>query len=113
MAREKGKTALPKDEQALTDKITKLAANKNPSEAQKKEIKELRSELAGLRFIRLAPKRVKRAISTINAVGKLTGNGYRYTKENADKISKALADAINNVVRKFNGQKENAEEFTL
>ena len=54
------------------------------------------------RFIRLAEKRVPKAIQAIRLIGNLSSRGnYSYTKEDADKIYRALENEIREMKSRF------------
>lgn len=116
MAAKKGvkkESKIPPAEQGLHDKIAKLLETKNPGDETKQRIKLAKQELAGMRFLRLATPRVNKAINAIAGIGKLTGNGYAFTPDQAEKIIGAISDATASIARKFEGTKEEKQTFSL
>lgn len=102
------------EEAELTSQLEKLAAVKNPTDAQKEQRKTLRGKIAPLRFVRLAQQRVPRAVKAIQAIGKLTGSGYVHTEEQAEKILKVIDSAVDAVRNKLKGEAgETESKFTL
>lgn len=71
------------------------------------------NETKAQRFVRLAKQRVPKAIKQIANIGKLSGGGYEYTSEQANKIVAALTAAVTEVKEKFAGKKHAAIEFDL
>jgi len=98
---------------ALQKTVDTLSEMKNRSDAQTATLKASRVALAPLRFQRLAVPRVSRVIKAIESVGKLTGAGYKFTPEQADKIIKALQNAVEQIASKFAGTVAETSGFTL
>jgi hypothetical protein len=67
------------------------------------------------RFVRLAVKRVNRAIRDLRLIGNLSNRSvYDYTDEDARKIVKALQKEVETVKARFSGPGEAGEnEFSL
>ncbi len=68
------------------------------------------------KFARLATKRTQAALGKIRLLGNLTGSGYRYTEDQANKVLAALRQAVDELegkFRKVRGQKMGSEPFTL
>lgn len=66
------------------------------------------------RFVRVAPKRVRKAIWAIRMVARLGGGNYRPTKEEIQKIVSALDEEIEEMKRKLAGEtEEKTVEFEL
>lgn len=108
--REEKRTAQEIALQKTVDTISKIEKR---TEAQTAQLKTARAALAPLRFQRLAVPRVSRAIKAIESVGKLTGAGYKFTPEQADKCIKALQDAVELAASKFQGTVAEASGFSL
>jgi len=53
------------------------------------------------RFKRVGKLRVSLALAKIDAVGKLTGKGYEFTQEQADKICSALQSSVDRVKTRY------------
>lgn len=116
MAAKKGSkkpATLSADEQSVVSKIEELSKKESLTDNQKQTLKGLRGELASLRFLRLAPARVNKALKAIDAISKLTGPGYAYTPEQSEKILEALRDKLAAVDKKFEGTTEASGAFTL
>lgn len=65
-------------------------------------------------FARLGSKRVRRAVKALDGVAKLANRAnYAYTPEQAQKVMRRLAEAIEVVDAAFAGQVAVSEEFTL
>lgn len=62
-------------------------------------------------FLRLAAKRVNRALNALRIVGHLAGPGYAYSEEEASRIVAVLTDAVSDVAARFSGRSK--PEFTL
>lgn len=64
------------------------------------------------KFVRLAESRVNSTLKEINLIGNLSNKcNYDYTKEDVDKIIKALKKAISDLELKFTSKNKN--EFKL
>lgn len=72
-----------------------------------------KNETPEARFKRVVTPRVNRAVKNIGFVGNCAGSGYKYSKEQADKIVSTLRKAVDTVAAKFAGKKETQQEFTL
>lgn len=99
-------TATPSTEAAATETVA-VAAPETPEQIAK------RKEKAD-KFVKLANKRVNRAIKATNAIATLSNkNSYSYTETQAANIVAALKKATDNVERKFGGNKEAESLFSL
>lgn len=66
------------------------------------------------RFLKLAPKRMTKAIKAIRAVANMANKGaYSYNDDEVEKIRKALIDAVEYAVRDFSRVETKEELFTL
>ena len=66
------------------------------------------------RFIRLAEKRVKRAIKTLQLIGNLSNrSNYEYTEEEVKRIFDALSSELRRARARFSEAKSAEEEFRL
>lgn len=67
------------------------------------------------KFVALAETRVTKAIKSIRLVGNLSNrNNYKYTKEDAQKIIKALENEVRAVKQRFDsGEAQSDIEFKL
>lgn len=64
------------------------------------------------KFVELAEKRVTRALKDIKLISNLSNkSNYSYTKEDADKIYKALKKAIDDVKAKFESSGASSDEI--
>ncbi len=61
----------------------------------------LANETKADKFRRVAKIRVPKALSSIRVIGNLSGSGYEYTSEQADKIAYALRSAIESTIDKL------------
>lgn len=65
------------------------------------------------RFLKLAPKRVNNVLKALQRLSNCSGKGgYEYTQAEAEKIVKAIQNAVAVVENRFSGTKE-ASSFTL
>ena len=69
--------------------------------------------LARGRFLRLAEKRVTRALKAMQGVERLFGPGYSASAPESEKIAQAVATGAQSVVQAAKGEKVKAEGFTL
>jgi len=81
-------------------------AKKSTADAK---MRETRNE----RFVRLANKRVPKAIKAIELVRNLSGPQYEYTREQADAIVSAIMDAAVALEDAFQHQKPTRTEWRL
>lgn len=88
-------------------------AKKELTAAEKKAATEKRNAEKRARFLKLAPKRVRRAVKVIAGVGKTSGSGYVFTPEEAKSITAALHAAVEKVKLQFEGKRETVGEFEL
>lgn len=66
------------------------------------------------KFVRLADRRLNRAVKDIQALIPLANrSAYEYTATDAEFIRKALADALAEVQRAFEGQKQERPTLSL
>lgn len=68
------------------------------------------------KFVRLATKRTQAALVKIRLLGNLTTSSYRYTEEQANRITAALRQAIDEIDGKFKkirGQKVGDQPFSF
>ena len=73
-----------------------------PKKSRTDNYKEADSETREERFIRLAEKRVPRAIQAISSIGKLSNTyAYEFTDADVEKILRALNLAVREVEDKF------------
>lgn len=70
-------------------------------------------ETKAQRFVRLAKKRVTRAVKTVQSVAAFAGPGYEYTDEQRDKIVAALEAATVNTVASLKRERKAVAEFDL
>ena len=73
-------------------------------------------ETAEQKFVRLATKRTQAALVKIRLLGNLASSSYRYTPEQAAKITAVLRQAIDQLDSKFNkvrGAKSAGTSFSL
>lgn len=106
----KRKPALTQRELDLTSELATAKASNNSG-----RVSEINRELRRLRFVRMAPKRVKKALRAIYQVGKL-GNrsSYQYTDEEVAKVLSALGEAVTDVEAAFAATKDRiTEDFSL
>jgi len=71
------------------------------------------NETKSQRFVRLAQKRVPKAIKAINGIAALAGNGYEFTDEQRDKVIDALESAVKSTVASLKRERKAAVEFVL
>lgn len=109
----KAKAELPAAEKALADQIDRLSGIEKPTDVQKSQMKELRGKLGALRFVRIANKRVPKALKAVSGIANLAGAGYTKTPEQVKAIAEALSAAVKDVERKLSGGKQDASGFTL
>lgn len=68
------------------------------------------------KFTRLASKRTQAALIKIRLLGNLTGSGYHYTEEQANKVLGSLRQAVDELegkFRKVRGQKMGDQPFAF
>jgi len=70
-------------------------------------------ESAEDKFKRLATKRMNNALKKIQLIGNLSGPGYRYSPEQAEKIVQGLRDAISEIEARFAKTSRKGEGFSL
>ena len=78
-------------------------------------LKPFKIALAKLKFARLAPKRVNKALKAIHQVGQLSTSSYSFDDSQVEKIGEALKNAVNAACGKFLPQtaQEKDAGFTL
>lgn len=109
----KSKAELPAAEKALADQIERLSGIEKPNDVQKAQLKDTRSKLGALRFVRIANKRVPKALKAVSGIGNLAGAGYSKTPAQVSAIVDALLAAVKEIERKLSGGKQEATGFTL
>lgn len=84
------------NEEAVKTKIATLAkaAGDEPSETQKEQLKALRAELGGMKFLRLAGARVGKALAIFANIGKLGTPQYKRTPAQVKFIVDALENGV-------------------
>lgn len=105
------------DEEKIKAEIETLAkkAGDNPTDAQKKELKEKRASLGGLKFTRLAKQRLAKAVIAIRNVGKLGGANYTRTEEQIKSVKEYLTNETNAAIAALSATKKEKKgvEITL
>lgn len=72
------------------------------------------NEIKSARFKRLAEKRTNRVIKRLKVLGNCANRyAYEYTKEDADKIFKAIEETLEKVKSKFYMETSAEKEFKL
>lgn len=71
------------------------------------------NETPEARFVRIANRRVQKALDALDLVGNLTGSAYKSTKEQRGKIVSALNKAVSDVAETLESGKTKASGFTL
>lgn len=108
MAKKESKRAptLTAEEVKLNDELAKV------KDSNKERAKEIRAQLRRLAFKRLAPKRVRKALSALGNVEAL--GDYPVEAEEAEKIVSALHAAVDKVAEAFKPKaKAAAADFEL
>lgn len=92
---------------------TKAPAPPAPA-AKKQPAKKLTDQDRALNFVRLAQRRVSKALTLLAHIERLANRrSYRYTDESAAKIVAALHKAVDSVERAFTPQSSNGQLFAL
>lgn len=87
----------------------KESKNGEPVKTAEERIQERRD-----RFLRLAPRRVQRAVKALDGVARLANRqSYQYTPEEAAKIRAALDAACEGALRELSGEAKQPKLFTL
>jgi hypothetical protein len=110
------KRVLTKDEQVQLDKIAllkKQIGDKTPTPAQTQALKDARTALGSLTFVRVANKRIPKVLKSIAGIGALSGPAYVSTDQQCIAITQALHDAVERAVLKLQGKKESVSGFQL
>lgn len=81
--------------------------------AKKPREKVPTNETKAQRFVRLAKKRVPRAVKSVNSIAAFAGAGYEFTDEQRDKIITALETATANTVAALKRERTSVVEFDL
>ena len=105
-----------KEEQAAVANVAaiqKAIGDKTPTDKQKADLKAAKETLAGLKFIRIANKRIPKALKAITQIGALSGAGYMSTDSQRSAIKQALEQAVSDAMQKLSGQKQAAPGFQL
>lgn len=75
---------------------------KSAAASAKKERRKIDpNEDKATKFRRLASQRMTMALKSIGSIANLSGNGYSYTKEQADKIVRDLSARVEHVKKSF------------
>lgn len=107
------KAELPAAEKQHADFIAKLSAVEKPTEQQKEQLKTARAALGTLRFVRIANKRIPKALKAVSGIANLAGASYTKKPEQVKAIIAALTAAVAEVERKLTGGKADSGGFTL
>jgi len=113
MAQAKKKAEMPKEEKVQADIIARIAKIEKPTDTQKAESKAARTELGRLRFLRIANKRIPKALKMIEGIEGLGKASYTRTEEQNKAIVKALQDAVERVELALTGGKASSGGFVL
>lgn len=81
--------------------------------SKKKATKVPENETKAQRFVRLAKKRVPRAVKAINSVAAFAGSGYEFSDEQRDKVIAALETATANTVASLKRERKAVADFDL
>lgn len=108
------KVSMSPEEKALKDKIDAFVkAHPSPSDAQKETLAKMRAEFGGLKFVRIANKRIPRVIAGIRGIKNLSGRAYTKTKEQVDAICTALEQEVAAMRAALSGEKKSDVGFQL
>lgn len=118
MAKGKGtrKVSMSAEEKTATEALesfNKRYEGKTLTEAQKDEKKRLTATLGKLKFLRIANKRLPRAVKALDGLANLGGNAYVKSEAQVTAIVKRLQQSVDNVKAKLMGSKPQAETFTI
>jgi hypothetical protein len=83
----------------IRDKADK--ADRDYTDAETKQIGDLKRQLGGMKFMRLAEKRVNAALKQIGNVAGLAAKSYIYTPVQAKSVVDAMANAVNSAKSAF------------
>ena len=84
------------------------------TEAQKAAAAAKRAQEKSAKFVKLAKKRVPKALKAISLIGNLAGSGYSYTPEQVEKIKTALDNQVKQTLSSFApGAKKAQAEFEI
>lgn len=84
-------------------------SNKPVLSPQERTVERSKAKIAN--FMKLAPKRMTRALKGIEVVGNLANrNSYTYTTEQATQIVAALAEAVKSVGARFTATSDTKSE---
>ena len=86
-----------REEEEMAEKNAKGPVNETPEE----------------KFKRLATRRVNNALAKIHLVGNLSGPGYKYSDEQAQKILEGLNAAVREVEERFAKTAKKESKFSL
>lgn len=112
----KAKAELPVAEKTAADALTafnKRYEGKTLTDMQKTEKKALQSNLGKLRFVRIANKRLPKALASIGGLSNLAGAGYVKSEAQVKAICNALDDACKDVRSKLSGTKATAAGIVI
>lgn len=93
--------------------IRNKAKDRDFSDSEKKQLEDLKKQLGGLRFMRLATKRVPVAVAKIKNVAALAGKSYSCTQAQADYIIGAMESAVKEMKSAFSGGTKSSNAFQL
>ena len=91
---------------SAAQKAKELEERKNLTPEQKKQLKRKN-------FVKLASKRLPKAVKAISQLGNLASPQYTSSDKDVEKIEKALVDAINNVLNRFRKSGNVVNEVTF
>lgn len=115
-AKKAKKPALSPEEtkaQATLDAFNKQHEGKTLTDDQKKHRQALKDVVGRMRFVRIANKRVPKALAVLEGIGNLSGPGYVKTDAQVKAICDALDVAVKSTRSKLSGTKEAATGFVL
>ena len=84
-----------------------------PASTRKPRVKADPNEGKDARFLRLATKRMTRAVKAIAMIGNLSGSGYASTELQRKQIADALHASVEKTVTKLNGVKAVDTSFSF
>lgn len=112
----KRKPSMSADEQAAEkalDTFAKQYEGKKLTDNQKEQKRELQATLGKLKFVRIANKRVPRAVAAIEGIGNLSGKQYVKSEKQIKAICDRLDEAVKGVRQALMGTKETESGFVL
>jgi len=87
--------------------VKKAPRGRKPASAESKESKAAESRRD--KFLRLGKQRMEKTLKAISLIGNLSGSGYEYTEADVTRMNDALADAVEQVISRFNPQEKKAK----